>query len=291
MKLLKSLIGASILSASVLSQAAILTTGDVTLTVNESTGAISSFEGFGTDYFNHGTFVANYGLMVEGNNSSYTNILTNAASVAGTNINVSGATVGATSVSVFGNYFNDFDFIRTYSLVGGVNNIIALTMQITNNTGAAASILGYETFDPDQGITPGLGYSTINDVIEITPGFLAATSVNTDSLNPFLIGSPDAVATSAGGLFQIDSATDLLSVLNSPFDANGATADNGSHVVHRYNLAANQTVSTTTYLGTASGDLASLVDNLNNIPTVNAPASISIFMLGLLAMVRRIAKN
>lgn len=291
MKLVKAALVGTLLTLGAGANASVITTANITANISNSNGAILSFNGFGTDYFDHGTHVSDWGFAVDGTSSTFS--LANTYNATSGLLSFTGSSTTATSTTVTGNFGSYGSFARTTESIDGFD-VLAINTSFTNTLGSAFTLLQFETFDPDQGIASGLGFNTRNDVVDTGLGFSAATSVNTAGLNPFFLASPDAAATEAGGVFQINSYSRLRDVLDTPVDGNGTTSDLGSHVVISYLIGAGETVNFTSYIGTTSGDLASALETLTDAikdtdetTEASAPSALAIFGLAIAGLVAR----
>lgn len=291
MKTLNKVLSGAVLLVSIYANASVLTTDNITVNFDDNSGAISTFTAFGTDYFNPGANVSDYGFAIEGDSSSFSLAATTGGSSFLNLLSFSDATEEDNSYTANGTFGTFGIFTREFNVVDDLD-VLSITTTFTNTSDADFNLLQFETFDPDQGSEVGLGTNTINDVVDVEgiPGLVAATSVNTNGLNPFFVTSPFATATEAGGLFRINSNAGLLDVLNTPVDANGAIRDLGSHVVINSFIAASETVSFTTFIGTTSGDLASALGVLTDAVTpsnVPEPSTTILFGLTLAGFVLR----
>ena len=206
-----------------------LTNGSLTVAIRSDNGAIGSLTFGGSDFYNPGTPVSNWGLQVGTDTSTFALSRTNG----GTGIPVTVTAISG-GVQVSGTYTRggaNVAFTRTYSLVPGLN-VLRITTAFTNN-GSDITLSYFDTFDPDQGIGAGLGYDTYNDVI----GSTARASATNDL--SVIMGSTDPnVTVAAGGPFQINSGSLLNAFFASPVDENGALDDEGIHIGIRFSLAA-----------------------------------------------------
>lgn len=279
---------ALLLGSSVSAQAAYINTANVQLNVSTSNGAFLNFIGFGTDYFDHGTHVADHGFAIEGVSRSFALSDTNGANMG--SLTYTGSAVTANSVTVNGNYGSYGSFVRNVMAIPGFD-VFRITTTFTNKTTSAYSLLQFETFDPDQGIAHGLGHDTKNDVVTLSSGMKVATSVNIANYNPFFVAAKNAAATEAGGTFRIGDYSSLSAVLDNPVDGGNSQNDSGSHVINRFWLSAGNSVTFTSYIGTTSGNLDSALKALDSatkqVPEPTGLLLAGLAMLGLSRRVRR----
>jgi len=203
---------------------------------SEISGAISKAQFGGSDYYNPGSSISDWGLQVD------TDITTFAINTTLGNV---GTPVTVTKVDdtivVSGSYAPgngvDITLTRTYSLVPGLN-VLRVVSEIVNN-GVDTVISYFDTYDPDQGGDQGNGPGTFNDVY--TPFQGAATVGQATELGGLSVamGSLDPLAVVASGYpFAIFDGFYLNDFFDTPFDGNGLFADEGTHVGIRRFLAA-----------------------------------------------------
>ena len=217
------------------SEAAVLTNGALTVVIRDDNGAIGSATFGGAEFFRKGTFVSDYGFQSGTDVTTY--VRNDAYGGIGQPVTVTGTTVSGTFTRGGANV----EFTRQYSLVPGLN-VLRVTTEFTNN-GSDVTLSYFDTFDPDQGVDLGLGYSTFNDVFDLSGGTVGQARVfGGVNQHTVLVGSLDARATVAAGYpFVIGSGGDVNSFFASPFDGNDTLADQGIHVGIRTSLASGQT--------------------------------------------------
>ena len=287
-KFLNTVLASAILSVSGFANSGVIVNGDLTVNINESNGAIDSLEAYGVDWFNSGTFISDYGFLFDG-------VFNRNSTAGGDSINpgqlsISNSESNANSVFVEGTYANDFGFSRRYSVVDGTANLLRIDTSLTNYSNVFASILGFETFDPDPD-----DFDTFNDVQTSASGFNVALARDDATNQTFLVGSSGSIATAAGDPFQIDSAASLNSLINSPFDGNGSLADQGLHLAFRYDLNVGERLTTTTFLAVSDAGFSGAINTLstNNIANVREvvdvpePSTLAIFALGVIGLASR----
>ena len=216
--------------ASAPSQSSVLTNGSLTVVIRDGNGAIDEVRFGGSDFYNPGSSVSNYGFQ-NGISTSTFSLATTDGSLFG-NIFISSVSTVGDTVVVSGRFTGggaSVDFTRTYSLIPDTN-ALQVQIELTNSGITDATVRWFETFDPDQGIDHGRGFTTFNDVFEIAPGVNVGQAVDSGDLT-VVIGSPepDSVVAS-GNPFQIDSGFSLNAFFDNPFDGGGAPADSGTHV-------------------------------------------------------------
>jgi hypothetical protein len=210
-------------------QAATISNGSLTVDIRNDNGTINSLTFGGSEFYRRGTFISDFGFQ-NGNNTS-TFAINDAFGSVGQPVSVSSS---GGFVSVTGQYTKGgaaLDFTRIYSLVPGQNVLRVATNFF--NKGQNTSLKYFDTYDPDQGIDKGTGFGTDNDVYSLATGLgTAKVGQATESTGlSVVIGSLDPNATIASGSpFNIGNGFALNNFFNSPFDGNGAFADEGTHI-------------------------------------------------------------
>lgn len=204
--------------------------------IRNDNGAIDTATFGGTDFFNPGTPVSNWGIQKSTDTSTFRIN------------NTSGGTGQPVSVSllaqVSGTYTGggaNVGFVRSYSLVSGQNSLRVSTT--FTNDGATLSLRYFDTFDPDQGQGLGQGFTTFNDVFLLGGSTVGQARINAGGFQHTVIaGSADSrVVVAAGSPFQISNGGELNSFLAGPFDGNDAPADQGLHIGLQMNINAGGT--------------------------------------------------
>ena len=197
-----------------------LTNGSLNVGINDSNGAINSLVFGGSEFYNRGFPVADYGFQNGTNASTFTS---NGFSTSGQPVTVTG---GSGSANVAGTYTGggaNISFNRVYSLVSGLNVLRTATTFV--NKGADTTLSAFDTFDPDQ--SPST--STRNDVRSLTTGAGSAKigeAVSFSSALTVIIGSLNPSATVGfGPNLSISDGAGLNSLFSSPSDPNGALGD------------------------------------------------------------------
>ena len=204
-----------------------------------SNGAIDTLSFGGSDFYNPGTPVSNFGFQLGTDTSTFRSNTTTGS--IGTPVSVSN-TPG--SVSVVGSYMG-IGFTRSYSLVDGLN-VLRITTDFTNTSGTSKLLSYFDTFDPDQGYDKGNSYRTTNDVFSLTTGAGDATvgqATETGSLSVVMGSLFSGTTVASGNPFAIRSGSALNNFFSSPFDGNGSFADSGLHIGVRSEIAAGGTFS------------------------------------------------
>lgn len=217
----------------------VLTNGNLTVTINGTpNGAFRTTVFSGTEFYRQGSFVSDFGYQVGSNTGTFSINTTTGSTGITTTVNPNTGTVSSVSVS---GTFNGLNFTRTYTLVPG-QNVLQTSTTFTNPTGSAATIRGFDTFDPDQGIPALSSFSTFNDRYNLSGYTVAAASDGNDLT--VLYGSADngnvlgfGSGTSPFGL-GIASGSDLNTFFGSPFDPNNALQDIGVGVGREFTVAA-----------------------------------------------------
>ncbi len=230
-----------------------LADGTLVVHVREDNGAIHSTTFVGREFFRVGNFVSDWGLQVGADTGTFA--LNDADGAEGVPVTVtsSGAVVTATGTYTGGGV--NVAVERRYELVSGASALRIVT-RLTNNGPSAVSLRGFDTFDPDQGNASGVGLETVNDVLdEATPGGTVRSGVAFSATEipgfqySFTLCAPTSHSVASGSPFQIDSGGSLNSVLSTPFDGNGAFADQGTHQVYEVTIQPGATRTATVILG------------------------------------------
>jgi len=223
-------------------QAASLSNGSLSVDINNGNGAIGRVLFGGSDFYNPGTPVSDYGFQNGTDTSTFNStwrggFFGSAVSSSSSAITVSGSYTGGGA---------NISFTRVYSLVPGLN--VLRTVSAFTNNGSDTTLSAFDTFDPDQGINQGSGFETFNQVLTLsTPGGVAKAGQATESGGlTVIVGSLDSRATVASGNpFAIFSGDDLNNFFASPFDDGGAFSDSGTHIGLRSLLTAGTSLSFT----------------------------------------------
>ncbi|MDJ0598883.1 MAG: S8 family serine peptidase [Crocosphaera sp.] len=218
-----------------------LDNGLLTIDIREDNGAIDTALFAGSDFFNPGSPISDFGFQNGTDTSTFVRNTTTGLTQQPVTVNSNGEVV------VIGTYTGggaNVDFTRTYSLDDDLN-VLNIKTEFVNN-GSDLTLSYFDTFDPDQGIDRGNGFSTFNDVFTLeTAGGTAKVgqASELDDLT-FILGSlnPDATIAS-GSPFVISDGFTLNEFFDSPFDGNGELADQGTHIGIRLDLDAGETES------------------------------------------------
>lgn len=229
-------------------QAIILSNGSLTVDIRNDNGAIDSILFGGSDFYNSGTAVSDFGLQNDTNTSTF--VLNDTNGLNGQPVTVIGT---SSSVTVTGTYTKggaNINFNRTYSLVSGQN--VLRTATVFTNSGPNTTLSYFDSFDPDQGIDKGLGAKTFNDVFNLATG-AGTAKVGQASISTGLtvvIGSvnPNVKVTVASGEHFLGYGIGSGSELNNLFlfsdvagDGNGTFEDMGTFIGIRESLTAGST--------------------------------------------------
>lgn len=224
-----------------------LDNGSLGISVSPDSGAISAAVFLGEDFFNHGTFVSNWGLQIADDGGTFArNTATGGADIPVT------VAYNPGIVTVTGTFAGDVTVTRVYTLVPG-KDALRVETTLVNEGEAPLEVILFETFDPDQGVPFGLGYDTFMDVSDVTISGTtvrvaagAATNLYTVALAP----EPGAAASVASGYpFEISDPWLLDDVLFSPFDAEGDLIDEGFHIAFYRTLPPGTPVTVVAHLG------------------------------------------
>ncbi len=230
------------LEISILESLSPLTNDSLTVDIREVNGAIDTVLFGGSDFFNPGSPISDFGLQ---NGTDTSTFVLNTT----TGLNQQPVSVTSTDgeIIVTGTYTEggaDVDFTRTYSLVEGLN-VLKVETEFVNN-GSDLTLNYFDTFDPDQGIDQGTGFGTFNDVLPLPIALGPVTVGQATESNGLTvaIGSLDAEITVASGSpFNIGDGFTLNDFLASPFDGDGTFDDQGTHIGVQLELEAGESES------------------------------------------------
>lgn len=225
-----------------LSHAAVLTNGSLSVTIDDTNGAIDAVTFGGSDFFNPGAPVSNFGFQ-RGTDISTFQINTTTGGSDISVVAVSAGTASAVAVSFDVSQTAGIQIVRTYQLIENVNALRIVT-SLVNTDGSPVTATIFDTFDPDQGVDQGEGTSTFNDVSTFggqTFGIASASTGGGSSggkgLTVISTSSDNEAVFASGGPFQISNGTDLNDFIANPVDGEGLFADSGMHVARRTTIA------------------------------------------------------
>lgn len=192
-------------------QAAVITNGALSITIRGDNGAIGQALFDGSDFFNPGAPVSNYGFQNGTNTGTFVENYTNGPT--GQPVSVSAGNV-VTGTFVQGGA--NVDFARSYSLLAGLN-VLQITTTFTNH-GPGLNLSYFDTYDPDQGYNKGAGFYTYNDVFPLGGGTVGQASINYFGHQDTVIaGSMDSrVTVASGNPFAITSGSLLNNFFRLP---------------------------------------------------------------------------
>ena len=217
-----------------------LTNGSLLADIREDNGAIDTIFFGGSDFFNPGGPVSNFGFQ---NGADTFTFVANDTSGFGPQP-VTVERIGD-AVVVTGTYTGggaNVDFTRTYSLVDDFN-VVSIETEFVNN-GSDLTLSYFDTFDPDQGVDQGNSFETFNDVLTLDTGFGEATVGQATELDglTFIAGSLNSdITVASGSPFGIFDGFTLNDFFASPFDGDGALDDQGTHIGIQLDLDAGET--------------------------------------------------
>jgi hypothetical protein len=219
-----------------------ITNGSLIVQIRPDNGAIDTVQFNGGDFFKQGTAVLDFGLQAGANTSTFRVNTTNGAT--GMPVTVNGTIVSG----VFSGGAAPVAFYRVYSLVPG-QNVLRVSTTLTNQGGAPVALRYFETADPDHGVSVGHGYEAGLSIVNVG-GLPGAQATVPGGLTCILHSNagPPAVTLAAGSPFQIDSGDTLNAVVTTPFDAAGASLDQGMHLVHSPTVSPGQPVTLVSYI-------------------------------------------
>ena len=210
--------------------------------IRQDNGAIDDVLFGGSDFFNPGAPISDFGLQNGTDTSTFVVNSTEGFGQQPVTVERIDDEIVVTGTYTGGDA--DVDFTRTYSLVEGLN-VVNVATEFTNN-GADVDLRYFDTFDPDQGVDRGNSFETFNDVFTLDTAGGTATVGQASELDnlTFLLGSlnPD-VTIASGSPFNIGDGFTLNEFFASPFDGEGELADSGTHVGIQLDLGAGETES------------------------------------------------
>ena len=270
-------------------QAGVLTNGTLTVTLR-SNGAIDSAVFGKANFFkNGGQDISDFGLQ---NGTDISTFLVN-DTIGNSQLSLVEAGFSYSGSHSWGSN-TDFDYLRSYSLIAGLN-ALRVTTTITNRGLASFTVSHFDTFDPDQGYGALLGppslaaFETYNDVFDLSGGRVGQASIDRNGSHlTVLVGSFDSRAVIASGApLQIGDGTDLNGFFQAPADANGLLDDEGTHIGFRQLLGVNQSTTFTYIL--AFGANPNDAQQAFTLASVPEPGSLAVFgAMGLsLLLLRR----
>lgn len=289
--LVSSLCGCCLAVSANISHAVSITNGSLFVDISNTTGAIDQLTFGGSDWYNPGTPVSNWGIQSGADTASFGINVTSGGSGSST-IPVSSVTESGGTVSVQGSYTaasGDLISIqRSYSIVAGFDALLVTTNLTKSNPFASpGDIRLFETFDPDMGWDLNGDFRTYMDV-ENLGGFDVAEAWITNPMDlAVVMGTANALA--SGGPFQISSGGNLNNLFTSPVDANGAFVDEGMHLGFEGNLNAPSSSISFSYIQAYGTSLTDAQDEFlgaaGGPAVVPVPAAIWLFASGILGMV------
>lgn len=268
-------------------QAGVLTNGTLTVTLR-SNGAIDSAVFGKANFFkNGGQDISDFGLQ---NGTDISTFLVNDTN-GGSQLSLVEAGFSYSGSHSWGSN-TDFDYLRSYSLIAGLN-ALRVTTTITNRGLASFTVSHFDTFDPDQGYGALLGppspdaFETYNDVFDLAGGRVGQASIDRNGSHlTVLVGSFDSRAVIASGApLQIGDGSDLNGFFQAPTDANGLLDDEGTHIGFRQLLNVNQSTTFTYILAFgANPNDAQQVFTLASGPLASVPEPNSLAVFGAMGL-------
>lgn len=219
-----------------------LDNGSLEITIRDDNGAIDAAFFGGSDFFNPGTPVSDWGFQTASNTSTFRLYRTTGSPGQPVTVSSNGS-----EITVSGNYDDsgaNVAFTRQYSLVSGVN-VLRIATEVTNN-GSNIDLRVFDTFDPDQGFDQGQGHYTFNDRFTLGSASVAQASASQDGSSTGDLGLTSILGTSdpdrvvaAGYPFAITSGT-VNQFFDNPHDGDGEFSDYGIHVGTEFSLNAGE---------------------------------------------------
>jgi hypothetical protein len=195
--------------------AAVITLGSLSVDVRDDNGAIASVIFGGTEYYNLGFPVSDFGFQLGTNTGSFALNTTSGSDPLAAAVTASTATTATVTGTYLGNTFTRF-----YELTAA--NQLTITTTLTNAGSVPIVLRHFGTYDPDQGTPGGFGPDTNNDVVGS-----AATATSLDGLAVTLSSLEPGAIVGFHADLGIASGTDLNTFMAGPLDPNGALGDIG----------------------------------------------------------------
>ena len=219
-----------------------LSNGSLLAAIRGNNGAIDDILFDGSNFFNPGSPISDFGFQNGTDTSTF--VLNDTEGFREQPVTVERIDETIVVTGTYSRGGADIDFTRTYSLVEGLN-VVSVETEFVNN-GSDIDLRYFDTFDPDQGIDRGNSFETFNDVFTLDTAGGTATVGQASELDnlTFLLGSlnPD-VTVASGSPFNIGGGFTLNQFFDSPFDGEGALADQGTHIGIQLDLNAGETES------------------------------------------------
>lgn len=257
---------------------ALLTDGLLSVDIPEDNGAIGIATFNGEEYFNAGTPISNWGFQFGTDTSTF--VMNEIDGTEGFPVNVSSGNTALGLLLPLGVSFPEFvQYSRAYDLLPGLNTL-RVVINVTNNTLGQVDIALFDTFDPDQS-----DFATINDtVFDVYKLGISSASTGPND-GTVILGTADGrgvIDTGGFGIFGVDSGADLNTLISSPNDANGATADTNLTIGFSDTLAAGESAQFTYFLS-FGGNVNQARANI--LAVVPEPGSLALFGLASLTLV------
>ncbi|MGR8930181.1 MAG: hypothetical protein ACU836_06020 [Gammaproteobacteria bacterium] len=227
--------GAAVVFPSASNAAILLSNGELEVAVRSDNGAIDKVNFGGTDWYNPGSPISDWGLQIGGDSSTFRLNPTQG----GSGISIATATPSndlmlATIIGTYSVSGNDVAVTRNYSILNNVSALQVVTT-LTNDSSDSLELRLFDTYDPDQGFSLNRSYDTYMDVtsINVNQSDLSLGQAWIDAPKPLSVsmGSTDpGVIIASGGPFSISNGDSLNGFFASPSDADASFVDLGMHV-------------------------------------------------------------
>ena len=209
----------------VIARGLLLSNGTLGVSIRRDNGAIAGLALNRVDFFSAGTPVSDYGFQIGTLTASYRRNRTDGRTQQAVTV-----VEGGEDVTLNASYVRDTVYVeieRRYELVVG-HNVLRITTTLIN-VGPELVFTCFETFDPDHGVMRDAGRNTYNDVYSLA-GLVVARATERKGFT-MIAGSPAANTTVAAGKpFWLDTGAVLNNFFTTPYDGNGALADQGLHL-------------------------------------------------------------
>jgi MYXO-CTERM domain-containing protein len=222
----------------------LLTNGALSVKIRDDNGALAEVLFGGSDFFNPGAPVSDWGIQNGTDTGTFLKNDTNGGEDFA--VVVAGGVGVVTATGLFTGGGANVTVVRSYSLVPGQNVIQIMTTFTNNDLANPVTISYFDNVDPDQGIDQGVGFETFNDtdVLAAAPPVTYSQSyIEVPAGTPTLTllqasTDPNTTVGFVPGGLTINDGTDLNAFFSGPLDPNNSFSDIGQNIGVRDTIAA-----------------------------------------------------